>query len=280
MPATRTKGTRLTPAQLQARLLHERAARNTRIGGEGERIFAECMRDGEHTVRSVHAGGIDFFVDDVVKVDVKTQLALDGKTRPNSYRPVPVKQRDPDVHYSYVVFHRDAVRLSECPRGARNRSQIELSWEEACALLDRTPRRTLSAVADPAGVRAAQRATCAELREWIAMFWGLQARVNFRGNPIAQENMARRAWGPESFYQDPRRNAEKADVVLLVYFEGAEAGAVLAYPLSRSGEITWTHKPVGPNPSGRKTFDPAHLDRKFIFADISSLKREFLRRFL
>lgn len=280
MTASTKKGTPITPEQLRSRLLGERAAGKTRYGGDGERIFAECLRDLGHTVHGVHAGGVDFLVDDVVRVDVKTQLALNGKVGPIVYRPVPLKERQSNVHYAYVVFFPDFVRLFECPRGAEGESQIDLSWDAACSLLSRTRQKANIEIADPDGVRVAQRATCAELRDWIATYWGLRAKVSFRGNPIAQENMAGRAWGPESFYQNPAKQSGKTDLVVLVYYSGIAAGVTLAYPLSHSREISWTDKPVGPNSSRRKTFDPAQLDGKFVFADIPRFKREFLSRFL
>ena len=123
MTASTKKGTPITPEQLRSRLLGERAAGKTRYGGDGERIFAECLRDLGHTVHGVHAGGIDFLVDDVVRVDVKTQLALNGKVGPIAYRPVPRKERQSNVHYAYVVFSQDFVRLFEAPMHARLRAE-------------------------------------------------------------------------------------------------------------------------------------------------------------
>jgi hypothetical protein len=278
MTTTRGKEDSLTPAKMRARLLQERDAGNTRLGGDGERIFAECLRDLGHSVASVHGHGFDLLVDGVLSVDVKTHLAL-GRKRRSAPRQVPLKQRTVGVHYSYVEFDDDAVRLYDCPTEPQNKGQIELSWAEACAFLSRAPRKTRRLTPDPVGVRAAQRRQCAELREWIKTNWGLKAKINFRGNPIAQDSMAARGWGPESFYQDPAKYADKVDLVLLVYFDGPEPGAVLAYPLSHSAAIKWTQKPVGPNPTGRKTFDPSALQPRFAFTDMRCFKREFPQRF-
>jgi hypothetical protein len=55
---------------------------------------------------------------------------------------------------------------------------------------------------------------------------------------------------------------------------------VFAYPLSRSSDIKWQPKPVGPNRNGRMTFDPKALDSKFVYAGIEQFQREFLGRFL
>jgi len=92
--------------------------------------------------------------------------------------------------------------------------------------------------------------------------------------------MAQQGWGPESFYQDVSKMSAKCDLVVLVYFAAKEPRTVFAYPLSRSAEIAWIPKPVGPNRSGRKSFDPKTLDPKFVFAGLAQFEREFPDRFL
>lgn len=269
----------MTPDELKARMRNERDAGNTRYGGDGERIVAEYLKDLGHAVEPVHAAGIDLSVDGRLSVDVKTHLALGKKA---THRPPAVSAvvKQAGVLYPHVVFYDDCVRIFDCPSLDDKGPPVELTWEAASALLDRSPQKARRPVADPLGVRAAQRATCDALRAWIEAHWGLVAHVVFRGNPIAQDNMSRRGWGPESFYQDPMKLASKIQLVVLVYFDGADARTVLAYALGQSAEIKWNKKPVGPNPARRMTFNPHTLDPKFVYAGVESFKSEFLRRSL
>lgn len=277
MAGKRKQAAQVTPDELKARMRNERDAGNTRYGGDGERIVAEFLKDLGHAVEPVHAAGIDLSVDGLLSVDVKTHLALGKKA---THRPPAVSTavKQAGVHYPRVVFYDDCVRIFDCPCLGNKLSPVELTWEATGALLARSPQKARRPVADPLGVRAAQRAVCDALRSWIEAHWGLVARVVFRGNPIVQDSMSRQAWGPESFYQDPEKMASKIQLVVLLYFDGADARKVLAYALGQSAEIRWDKKAVGPNPAGRMTFNPHTLDPKFVYAGVDAFKNEFLRR--
>jgi len=279
MTAARKAAAPPTPVELKVRMRNQREVRNTGYGSDGEWIVAECLRERGHAVEFVHAGGIDLSVDGLLSVDVKAHLALDKKAT-SRFPAMSATIKKPGVLYPHVVFFAECVRIFDCPALGEKAPPIDLTWENACALLARAPRKTRSPVADPQGVRAAQLAARDELHAWIETQWGLAAHVVYRGNPVAQGSMSRRAWGPESFYQNPTKVAAKIDLVVLVYFDGAESRTVLAYPLSRSGEIQWGKKPVGSNPTGRKTFNPEAIDPKFVFGSVEQFRREFLRRFL
>lgn len=266
----------LTPEQLKSQMRDIRAAGNTSYGGDGERILSEYLRERGHVVEWVHAGGIDFALDGAINVDVKAHLALDKDSIARVPKPAS-RNRAVGVCYPIVVFLRNSIRIVDMPAEP---SAVDLTWEYACELLSRAGRRGKSSSSNPAGTRAAQEACCVDMKTWIQAQWGLRAHVVYRGNPIAQGSMSQRAWGPESFFQDVRKVTGKYDLVVLIYFDGREPRTVFAYPLSRSDQIIWLPKPVGPNRSGRRTFDPNALDAKFVFAGVTQLRAEFLRRFL
>ena len=279
MRAARKVTALVTPEALKARLRNERDSGNTRYGGDGECLVAEYLRERGHEVEFVHAGGVDLAVDGSFQLDVKTHLAF-GKKATSRLPAIIASVRMIGVLYPRVVFYDDVVRMFDVPCIDDPSIPVDLSWEAACELLSRATKRARIPLADPQGVRAAQRAVCDELRAWIASQWGVAAHVVFRGNPIAQDNMGKRGWGPESFYQDPEKVRDKFQLVVLVYFEGPAPRTVMAYPLSHIDEITWGKKPVGPNLTKRKTFNPRTLDSKFIFAGIPQFQQTFLQRFL
>ena len=277
--SVRTASLLTTPDALKARMLRERAGGNTRYGTDGELILAEYLRDLGHSVAWVHAAGIDLSVDGDLNVDVKAHLAL-GKPATFSPPQVSPRLRIEGVHYTRVVFLDDAIRIFDAPFAEAGEEAVIVDWEVACGYLARSQRGEIPSRADPAGTRASQKQICKALAKWVSTTWRLRAYVIFRGNSLTQASMSRRGWGPESFYQDPAKAQGKFDVVVLIYFEESTPQSIYAYPLSRSDDIAWISKPVGPNRAGRMSFDPKLLDNRFVFSSLDNFKEEFPLRFI
>ena len=117
-----------------------------------------------------------------------------------------------------------------------------------------------------------------ELVVWIRENWRLEAKPVRRSCPAAMVDMNnRRKWGPEAFFLSDENKKVGQQLAVLVYFDGEKDYEVCGYPEKLQHEIKWKPKPFGNKK--RMTFNPAELDPKFKFRNISEFKREFRSRF-
>ncbi len=254
------------------------ARRWPHVGAIGERIFQRVLSERGFKVIERHQEGHDFAVNGR-RVDVKARVRFESAGQKGPVR-VPSSSRQKGVGYAYVIFRDDAVIVDmEDDEGRASLFRLELSWSEALRIW-------------PVGKKGASRGGDREVREsvairselirelrvWIRHAWGQRSKIIFRTSKGSQESMGKAGWGPEAFWENPKK-PNRADLVVLLYFDGEELYDVFAYPIAASSEIKWRPKPVGPNPGHRKTFDPKSLPSKFKFGSIARLKAEYATRF-
>lgn len=272
-------GLRRTVDDLKAELVRDVRARRNRYGTIGERLFERILTRRGHTVQSVHGGSYDFLVDKRTKVDVKTKVTL-HKTRPTSVWRVSGKRREKEIIYGYVLLAEDKVTIFLEDENAVPKIVEELEWREVAPLWDELEDRPVSQSSRAEDDHAVLRRNTAKLLQaWIDSQWHRNAAIRVRSSRRAQESMAMRRWGPESFYQDPKA-PHRPDLVVLLFFDRDTVFEVMAYPITQSSRIEWKSKPVGVNRAGRRTFDPATLSEEFKFGSMADFKKHFPVRFL
>lgn len=246
------------------------ALRNTtapRLGKFGERIYKHLMVEKGHAIQGVHQRRIDFQVDGVGFVDVKTS-GLDKKR-------VRVAQRQEGVNYCFVslsetqidITHEDWSRNTIMP-------PLSLGWEQAANYWHGDNIRLDN---EKSELTAKIKRQTKELKDWIEREWKVKAAVVYREGRSTQESMTsgKKPWGPVTFYEPPTAK-RKIDIKVLMYFDQGEVWRVMAYPIKLRDEIVWYQ---GRTNSTQVAFDPRSINPKFVFSSIDEFKFHFIQRF-
>ncbi len=252
-------------------------ATNPRVGVYGENLVAGFLKSKGYDVKKVHKGGVDFFVEKFGYIDVKVIRKLNAS--PGSTFPrVSEKQEIDGVSYLYVVFWQNGVELRcEDRRNPVKPLSFKFSWKKTaevlaeahCGNLEKYEPSYLNAIFDEKK----------KLEDWITAEWKKTGRVIHREGQRTQNSMSgRRVWGPDNFYQN-KTSKRRADIVVLLYFEREAVYEVFAYPVSHLDKIGWEDKAVGPNKTGKMTFDPLELGVIYKFKDVEEFKTQFSARF-
>lgn len=265
-------------SDLQGYLADLRVRRNYRYGYLGEDVFQSVMRSHGCPVQSSHRDGADFVLDGKERVDVKTRLCL-GSMSGEEIRQLSPTQCMPDTTYAYVTLYDDVIQVHMARPGEAIALAAELSWTEVLRIYVEKPGKGLTHTSrHESRYEEARKTAKADLIGWVAEHWRMKAKVVLRSTRMTQEKMGRSGWGPEAFYHDPDR-PRGVELVVLLYFDHDTIYEVCAYPMSHSRNIEWRDKPVGPNLSRRKTFDPVTLPDVYKFPDLEAFKQEFRDRF-
>lgn len=237
------------------------------LGSFGELLLERCLAKKGVRVKKVHRNGVDFLVDGVGSVDLKTQKKLnsnyDGTLR--KYR-----HQLYGVTYWYIQFCKDKIVLLAEEDGLKILE--EMDWQRCSELVGEFDfkRRNEWVDVDAAKLKG-------EIKEWLHREWGLDARVVSRTGKKAQDSFESNGWGPNNFYT-LGKSREKFNLVALLYIEQGSVYKLFAYPMDLIDEIAWFPKNKGPNQNGIMIFDPRVLNSKFIFRSIEEFKSEYLGR--
>jgi hypothetical protein len=238
-----------------------------RLGKFGERIYKHLMIEKGHAIQGVHQRRIDFKVDGVGFVDVKTSGL--GKKRSQ------VAKRQEGVNYCFVSLKETQIDI-EHEDWARNTIMhpLSLNWEQATNYWYGDNIRLEN---EKSALTTKIKLQTKELKNWIEREWRLKAAVVYREGRSTQESMTsgKKPWGPVTFYESPDAK-RKIDIKVLMYFDQGEVWRVMAYPIKLRDEIIWYQ---GRTNSSQFAFDPWSIDGKFIFSTVDELKIDFLDRF-
>lgn len=238
-----------------------------RLGKFGEKIYKHLMVEKGHVVQGVHQRRIDFKVEGVGFVDVKTRGL--GKKR------VQVVQRKEGVNYCFVSLGETEIEIAH-EDWARNTVMplLSLSWERAANYWHSENIRLDN---EKSELTAKIKRQTKELKDWIEREWKMKAAVVYREGRSTQESMTsgKKPWGPVTFYE-PLTAKRKIDIKVLMYFDQGEVWRVMAYPIKLRDEIVWYQ---GRTNSTQVAFDPRSIDRKFVFSGTDEFKSNFIQRF-
>jgi hypothetical protein len=254
-----------------------RNASTVKIGSFGEMLFAQIMNKKGVPCDPVHSGGVDFLVGFFGKVDVKVVRA--EKQSPNAnFRRVKKDLQLPEVTYAYIVISGRDMRLYF---EKHNEPVINPFIDYPHVVeVERIEEAWLSYVAahpEPLSSRSKIIVSLKkELREWIRSNWHKSARIIHRGDREWNENMEKRHWGADNFYE---QDNTKYNMVVLLLLDNDSVYRVMAYPLSERDAIDWKDKDVGPNTRKIVSFDPSQIEPRFVFDSIDQFKNEFNLRF-
>ncbi len=236
------------------------------LGRFGEKIYAGFMERNGFSIYPVHSQRIDFHVNGVGDVDVKTSGI--GKRRAN---PVRIN----NINYCFIILNKEDIEIAhEDWTGRIIMPSYRISWAQAAEFY-RDNRIHMENHETP--VTAQNQKIKRELKEWIERNWDKKASVIFREGRSTQENMTTgaRPWGPVNFHT--KLNSRKIiDIKVLIYFDCGVVWRLLAYPINKIDEIVWYPSRLN---SDHITFDPGVISRQFIFADIEDFRTNFLLRF-
>jgi hypothetical protein len=237
------------------------------LGSFGEHLLERCLAKKGIRVKKVHRNGVDFLVDGVGSVDLKTQKNLnsnyDGKIMKYRY------QLD-GVIYWYMQLCMDKVVLLVEEDGLKILEEID--WQRCSELVSQFhfKRRNQGVDVDAAKLKG-------EIKEWVYREWGLDARVVSRRGKKAQDSFENNGWGPNNFYTQ-EKSRQKFNLVLCLYIEQGNVYKLFAYPMDLIDEIAWLPKNKGPNQNRIMIFDPRVLNSRFIFRSVEEFKDEYLER--
>lgn len=238
-----------------------------RLGKFGEKIYKHLMIKNGHAIQGVHQRKIDFKVDGLGFVDVKTSGL--GKKRAQ------VSTRQHSVNYCFVHL-KDALIEIEHEDWAGNRilPTLTLSWEQAANYWYGENIRLEN---EKSELTAKIKQQTEELKSWICHEWKMKAAVVYREGRSTQESMAsgKKPWGPVTFYESPNAK-RKIDIKVLMYFDQGEVWRVMAYPIKLRDEIAWYQ---GRTNSDQVTFNPRTINKKFVFLNVLEFKANALRNF-
>lgn len=238
-----------------------------RLGKFGERIYKHLMIEKGHAIQGVHQRRIDFKVDGVGFVDVKTSGL--GKKRTQ------VAKRQEGVNYCFVslketqidIEHEDWTRNTIMPL-------VSLDWEHAASYWYGENLRLEN---EKSALTTKIKLQTKELKDWIEREWKMKAAVVYREGRSTQESMTsgKRPWGPVTFYEPPNAK-RRIDIKVLMYFDQGEVWRVMAYPIRLRDEIVWYQ---GRTNSTQIAFDPWSINNKFVFMTVNDFKINFMEKF-
>lgn len=250
--------------EFQIKLLNSTSAEH---GKFGEMIYEKYLTLHNINYRRVHAGGIDFEVDQLGSVDLKTRKILSKKNQ----NIIKYKNKLKNVNYVYLILYPDNMKLL-LEKNDTLTEMDELRWENYESVIANFHVKEREEIKSNEIDKVKK-----TLKDWIKLNWDLNAKVISRTGRAAQDAFEKNGWGPNNFYTDKAH--EKFKIVVLLYFDKSAIYKIFAYPLTHSHLIDWIPKNKGPNLGGIIIFDPRQLKEIFIFDSIEQLKKEFMSRF-
>lgn len=236
-----------------------------RLGKFGERMYKHLMIENGRVIQGVHQRRIDFNVDGIGFVDVKTSGL--GKKR------VHVVNRQEGVNYCFVslqeshieIHHEDWVQNVILP-------PMSLDWDKAANYWQGGNIRLEN---EKSELTAKIKQQTNDLKKWIEREWQMKAAVVYREGRSTQESMTsgKQPWGPVTFYEPPDAKRE-IDIKVLMYFDQGVVWRLMAYPIRLRDEIVWYQ---GRTNSTQVAFNPHTIDAKFVYEDVDLFKRNFLK---
>lgn len=238
------------------------------LGKFGENLFEKYLTSRGIDFKRVHKRGVDFFIDGIGNLDLKTKNYLEVKDNGeiNRYR-----FKINGITYGYLQLFSDKIIIYLDSNGLISRFG-ELEWSECAQMMcdfefGKNSKNFSSFVS----------AKKKEIFSWIKGEWGLDARVISRSGKKVQDSFENNGWGPNNFYIGAS-GRKKYDLTVLVYFEEGEIYKIFAYATGLMDEIDWFSKDKGPNPQGIMIFDPRSLNDKFVFSGLDDFKENYLER--
>ena len=244
------------------------SATSAQLGKFGEHLFEKYLISKEIDYKKIHQRGVDFFVDGIGDLDLKTKkyLKLKDNGDINNY-----KFKINGVSYGYLQLFSDKVLIYLDKNGSISRFG-EISWRECIQMMGEFEFAKQSQKS-PSILIAKKK----EIFNWIKNQWNLNARVISRSGRKAQDSFENNGWGPNNFHTSPK-SKKKYDLTVLLYFEEGDIYKIYAYPAGLMNEIDWFSKNKGPNPQGIIIFDPRNLNKRFIFSSLEDFKKDYLIR--
>jgi hypothetical protein len=238
------------------------------LGKFGENLFEKYLNSKAIDYKRVHQRGIDFVVDGIGDLDLKTKKYLEIKNngKVNRYR-----FKLDGVKYGYLQLFSDKIIIYLDSNGLVSHFG-EIKWTECVQMMCDFEFRKNSQ--KPSSFATAKKK---EICNWIKSQWGLDARIISRSGKKAQDSFEDNGWGPNNFYSGVS-GRKKYDATVLIYFDEGDIYKIFAYATTLIDEINWFSKDKGPNPQGIMIFNPRNLNNKFIFSSLDDFKENYLDR--
>jgi hypothetical protein len=243
------------------------------LGKFGEFLFARFCELKKINYRGEHKGGVDFIIDSNIKVDVKAVRHLKVNSR-DRFRRCNIEKQLPDVHYAYIVFWKNCVKLRFEINDIKFRNYdcffshdlMDSTWgsfdKKSIKFLDKNHVETTKLLKK-------------ELTEWIGGNLGIKARVIQRKSTTTL-GLRKGGWGADNFYTKP---PHKHDLVVLLCIGNGSVSYIHSYPTKEYLNINAGPKPVGTNRKEILCYDVSKLSERFKFKDIDDFKLNVKERF-